>query len=313
MGKEKLPRRITRDPQIEMEVKRSDLDSACFIAIERVAAKLLDGCDSHLRMTKGHLLRSLMLTHRSMVTLVTRGEREHMGDLLPLTRLQVERVLMCMLLTEDPDKYLPRFRKTAWKAAIAGHWRMLAEIGHLDSAKEFEKKLNTEIYDFAKEFAVTIDEVETLRSELHGTPLDPKYSETPIKCMPNPGSVEDIVSDPGLKHVAKRLYFVFNSLSHFTHGGLLGVMIGGLLGGRIKGVDQSKAETFFEKQVVDPTFPCSYVAMMTAATLFGLPYKNDAELAAALIKGWSPHLNDATTLGVVVWDSWAKDALGAMG
>ncbi len=313
MGKSRLPVQLTRDPNTEMEVKREKADSLCYAAIERVANKLLDGCDSHLRMTKGHLLRSLKLTHQSMVTLVTQGKQEHMGDLLPLTRLQVERVLMCMLLAEAPDKYLPRFRKAAWKAAITGHWRMLAEIGHLNSAKEFKKKLDAEIYDYAKAFDVTPNEVETLRSELHGTPLDHEYTSTAIPDMPNTASVEDIVRDPALKQVAQRFYLTFNDLCNYSHGGFLGVMIGGLLGGHIKSVDQSKADTFFEKQIVDPSFPCSYVCMMIAATLFGLPYTDDPDLAAALISGWSPHLCDATALGVVAWDAWAKNALGAMG
>lgn len=189
---------------------------------------------------------------------------------------------------------------------------MLAEIGHLDSAKEFKKKLDAEIYDYAKDFDVTPDEVETLRSELHGTPLDSKYSETPIQPMPNTGSVEDVIKDPALKKVAQRLYLAFNDLCNYSHGGFLSVMIGGLLGGHIKSVDQSKADAFFEKQVVDPSFPCSYVCMMTAATLFGLPHKDDPELVAALMNGWSPHLCDATALGIVVWDSWARDALNVI-
>lgn len=312
MGKQKLPTPLTRAPKTEMEVQRSQADSACFTAIERVAGKLLDGCDSHLRMTKGHLLRSLKLTHQSMVTLVSQGKQEHMGDLLPLTRVQVERVLMCMVLAEDPDKYLPRFRKAAWKAAITCHWRTLAEIGHLDSAREFKKKLDAEVYDYAKDFDVTPGEVETLRSELHGTPLDPKHTQTAIPDMPQAGSVQDIVKDPALKLVAQRLYLTFNDLCNQSHGGFLGVMIGGLLGGRITSVDQSKANVFFERQVVDPSFPCSYVCMMTAATLFVLPYKDDPEVVAAVINGWSPHLCDATALGIVVWDSWARNALGAM-
>lgn len=309
----RLPAAISRNPRVEIEVERIKADSVCFAAIERVAGKLLSGCDSHLRMTKGHLLRSLKLTHQSMVTLVSRGKQEHLGDLLPLTRVQVERVLMCMLLAEDPGKYLPRFRKAAWKSTITGHWRMLAEIGHLKSAKKFKKKLDAEIYGYAKDFDVTPDEVETLRSQLHDTPLDSKFTKTAIPDMPNAASVAGVVKDAALKLVAQRLYLTFNDLCNYSHGGFLGVMIGGLLGGRIKGVDQSKADVFFEKQVVDPSFPCSYVCMMTAATLFGLPYKDDPELVAALINGWSPHLCDATVLGIVVWDSWAKDALGAMG
>ncbi len=313
MVKAKLPQPLQRDPQTDMEVERSKADSLCYVAIERVVAKLLDGCDSHLRMTKGHLLRSLKLTHQSMVTLVTRGKQEHMGDLLPLTRMQVERVLMCMLLVEDPGKYLPRFRKAAWKATITRDWRMLAEVGYLDSVQEFKKNLDGQIYDYAKDFDVTPDEVETLRSELHGTPLDAKYMKTTIPEMPNAGNVEDIVKDSALRQVAQRLYVTFNDLCNYSHGGFLGVMIGGLLGGHIKSVDQSKADTFFEKKVVDPTFPCSYVCMMTAATLFGLPYKRDPEVVAALINGWSPHLCEATALGIVVWDAWAREALGALG
>ena len=313
MAKQKLPKKLAREPKVEMEIGRGKADSLCYTAIERVASKLLDGCDSHLRMTKGHLLRSLKLTHESMVTLVVHGNREHLGDLLPMTRLQIERVFSCMLLVEDPTKYLPRFRKAAWKAAITGYWRMLAEIGHLDSAKEFKKKLEAQMYDYAEEFDVTPDEVETLRSELHGTQLDAKYTKTHILEMPNAGKVADTIRNPALKQVAQRFYLTYNDICHYSHGGLLSVMIGGLLGGHIEGIDQAKAKTFFDRQVVDPTFPCSYVSMMTAATLFGLPYKNEIEIAAALLNGWSPHLCDATSLGIVVWDVWAKEALGAMG
>jgi len=312
MGKSKLPPPLPRCPAVGTEIQRSKADEAAYRAIERVAGKLLDKCDSHLRMTKGHLLRSMKLTHRSMVVLVTKGKQEHSGDLLPLTRLQVERLFVCMLLTEDPDKYLPRFRKAAWKAHATSFYRDQAELGHLNHCKEYYATQEAEIAEFGRMMDADDDEIATLAAQLKGQQLGSGFSWKEIPVLPNLASVEDVVSDPGLKAVARRFYLAYNELCHYSHGGFLGVMIGGLLGGKIKSVDASGADVFFERQVVERTFPCSYVCMMTAATLFGLDYLDDPDLVATVIAGWSPHLCDAMTLGIVVWDAWAKQALGAL-
>ncbi len=68
-----LPQPISRAPDHELEAESAAVDSLAYAAVEAVACRLLDGCDSHYRMTAAHLLRSLKLTHQSMTVVLNEG------------------------------------------------------------------------------------------------------------------------------------------------------------------------------------------------------------------------------------------------
>ena len=319
-----LPEPLDRPPHVELAVSMRELDERTFAAVEAVAVRLAVGVGKSLSMaemqlltTKAQLLRAMKSTHRSIRRLVVeKGEDLELSvDALPLTRLQLERCFLALLLDDNPGRWHSRYRKNAFKALAEKFFRDQHVVGHLEPYREYFGPNGAGIRalrTFSHEMDVSEDELQTLRMQvLNEQEEDPRWRKWFIPDMPTPGRCLSELTDATRKRLATLLYPYYDNLSHFSHGGLMGAMEAAILrpGWPLAGHGDVDKQQFWASGVMETTLPVSYDAIIFAATLFALPFLSEGQLAAPLLEAWQPYLCDGAPLGVALWDGWARDAL----
>ncbi len=320
------PTPLDRAPRTDLEVRADDLDARVFAAIEAVAERLggaLEASTSLAQMrrllTQAHLLLAMKSTHRSIRHLVGLSDRDLdlSVDALPLTRIQLERCFLALLIADNPVRWHTRYRKNAFKAYAEKFFRDQRTVGHIEPfAAHFAPdgagiRL---IREFAHEMDVSEDELQTLRRQtLQDREVDPRWREWFIADMPTPGRTLAELSGEAHRRLAEIIYPYYDSLSHFSHGGLIGVMAAAILRPhRPAGEGRAPADRrpFWTTEVLATALPLSYVAMLLVATLFARDAGDEA-VRPPLLGAWRPYVSDGSLLGIAVWDGWAAEALGA--
>jgi hypothetical protein len=111
--------------------------------------------------------------------------------------------------------------------------------------------------------------------------------------------------------LAKVLYPYYDTLSHFSHGGLVGAMEAAILrpGNTVQTSEDFDRRRFWSSSVLEMTLPISYVALLSVATLFAASSSDNAAVCRSLKGAWRPYHSDGSALGVAVWDTWAGEIL----
>ncbi len=318
-----VPPPLKRAPRTDLKAHVQELDARAFEAIEAVAAKLLDflGQSTSLDeirflLTKVHMLLAMKGTHRSIRRLVAQDAKslDLAVDAFPLTRVQLERCFLALLIEDNPERWSKRYHKNAWKAFAEKYFRDQSALSHLEPYREYFGPNGPGIAmlrTFAREMYVWEDELQTLRAQIHGEEMDPRWERRYIADMPTPAKACRMLGDPARRALGELLYPYYDNLSHFTHGGMVGVMQAALLRREVgQPAVEVDREKFLYSNIIETTLPASYVSQLLAATLFGLNFQDDSELRKQLIHAWTPYHSDGSPLGVAVWDSWAAEALG---
>ena len=320
------PRPLDRAPQVDLSASMEELDRRVFAAVDAVAgalsgrvAKSLSMSELHLLTTQVHLLHAMKSTHRSIRHLVARQEADLdlTVDALPLTRVQLERCFLALLLADNPARWYARYRKNAWKAFAEKFFRDQRIVGHLPTYQGYFGSSGegvSAMRAFARQMDVAEDELQTLRMQVAcDDEPDPRWQRRFIPDMPAPGRCAAELADPDRKRLAELLYPYYNNLSHFSHGGMVGVMQAAIL----RPGDSPAAQVDFDKErfwssaVVETTLPLSYVAALFVATLLATGLADQHDIRPPLIEAWRPYLCDGLPLGIAIWDAWAARALGA--
>jgi len=309
------PRPLARPPRTDLEVSVAELDERIASAARAVVDRLekhIDGAMSidtiRMARTRADMLLAMLATHRSIRQLVAGDaeEIERSVDGFPLVRVQLERCFLALLLADHPDRWLKRYRKNAWKTLAERYYRDQRMVGLLPGFEEYFGPSGQGIRmlrEYAREMDVWEDELQTVRTQLTGARLDRRWSERFIADMPTPARALGLLEDEGRRNLGELLYPYYSNLSHFSHGGLAGVMESAVL--RDRG---EQGRDFWRGQVVQEILPLSYVSVMIVSTLFAEGMMND-DLRQNLLHGWRPYVSDGSTAGVAVWDSWAADTL----
>jgi len=303
-----------------------DLDRRMFDALGALVDQLTAHVNEslsldHMRllMTKAQMLLAMKSTHQSIRHLLglSRQQADLTVDTLALTRVQLERCFLALLLEDNPKRWHVRYRKNAWKAFAQKFFRDQRILGGFPPYDEYfgpSGKGVGMLRDFAREMNVWEDELQTLRAEVQGEQPDPRWSRRKIAEMPHPARTPAELADPTRQELARLLYPYHSNLSSFSHGGLVGVMTAALLrpgftpGGEA-GFDR---KTFWTRSVLETVLPNSYVAVLFVATLFAepfLPDDPDSPLRKALLDAWCPYHRDGSALGVALWDAWVGKVL----
>ena len=316
------PPPLTRPPVTGMSVRMDELDAAVFGAVEAVSQRLLDAHDAsnsldgrNVLLTKSHMLLAMKATHRSIRRLLrrTQDDPDMAVDSFPLTRVQLERCFLALLVEDHPKRWNKRYQKNAWKTFAKKYFRDQRALGHLGPFKEYFGPSGTGITmlrGFARQMYVWEDEFQTLRVQIVGDEMDPRWEMRYIADMPTPAKAIGFLKDPKRKELASIVYPYYDSLSHFAHGGMAGVMQAAVLRedpGDASAPPEAR-ERFWRSNIVEMTLPMSYVAQLLVATLFALQFQDD-QLFGKLIDTWRPYHSDGSPLGVAVWDTWAAEAL----
>ncbi len=321
MERPPAPQPLQRPPRTDLAVSLADLDASLLQALTAVTETLRMRVDQsqsleeiHLRMTEAQLLQAMGGTHRSIRRLLDSEERDLALDALPLTRVQLERCFLAVLLCDEPTRWFKRYRKNAWKAFAEKFFRERVSVGHLPGYGEHFASDGPGVRmlrEFAREMGVWEDELQTLRIAVTNDEPDPRFPPRHIADMPTPAKALPLLTDPALRALAETLYPHYASLSHFSHGGLVGAMQAAVLRSDSASADH---EAFFRQNVLEATLPADYVAQMTAATLFALPLDDAPALAhslrTTLHDAWTPYHSDGSLIGIGVWDRWGKAILG---
>ncbi len=253
-------------------------------------------------------------THRSIGQLVM-AETDLAVDALPLTRMQLERCFLALLIEDQPGRWYKRYRKNAWKAFAEKFFRDQQCIGHLEPYKEYFSPNGSGIGTlraFSREMDVWEDELQTVRVLIRGEQMDPRWDKRFIADMPTPGKALHVLEVETYRQLARMLYPWYDNLSHFSHGGLAGVMEAAIL--RSDPVcdasqPQLSRDEFFRSSVMEQTLPPSYVAMLFVATLFCESQPLEQDVRAILAEAWQPYHADGSPMGIALWDRWARQVL----
>ena len=313
------PAPLERAPRVDMEASMAELDDRVCSAVETVSQRLLAQVDESLSIsevqlltTRAHLALAMNSTHRSIRRLLARDEEDldTAVDALPLTRVQLERCFLVLLLADHPGRWHARYRKNAWKAFAEKFFRDQRAVGHFDAYKGHFGVSGDGIAvlrAFAHEMDVSEDEFQTVRRQvLCDDEEDPRWKQWYIPDMPTPGKCPAELEDATWKRLAELLYPHYDNLSHFSHGGLVGVMGAAVLRDMPDAIDRDK---FWTSAVVEAALPASYATTMFVATLTAVPFLSEEQVRTSLVEGWRPYVCDGCPLGVALWDAWARDVL----
>lgn len=312
------PLPLKRAPRTDLTATLAKLDETVFAAVEEVALGLLgqlEGLSSlkqiRLLTTKAHLLRAMRGTHRSIRKLVTMEDEELSLDALSLLRGQLERCFLALLLADNPNRWHVRYRKNAWKAFAAKYFRDKKALGEFEPYAQYfgiDGAGVKMLREFAHEMDVSEDEFQTLRSHVTCEPLDPRWKNWIIADMPAVGKIVQELDEPNRKQLAALLHPYYDNLSHFTHGGMVGVMAGAILRGEVAHTTDKKQ--FWYSSIIETVLPQSYVAMLLVATLMSEDCgPQTQQIKAKLAEIWQPFHSDGSPLGIAAWDLYARDFL----
>lgn len=322
-----VPAKLLRAPCVDLQISPADLDALVLPAVDSVvsmlqtsAAESMSVSDLQLFTTQEYLLEAMKSTHRSIGGLVGLSDQDldQTVDALPLTRVQLERCFLALLLVDNPKRWHARYRKNAWKAFAEKFFRDRCVLGHLEPYSSYFASDGAGIASlraFARQMDVSEDELQTLRSQMMGEKeRDPRFREWFIADMPTPGRCINELADAGYKKLAELLYPHYDNLSHFSHGGLVGVMEGAIL----RADEDKMADTGFDRAsfwnsaIMESSLPVSYLALMLVATLLAAGRATDDAIKGKLIAAWRPYISDGLPMGVAVWDAWAAGVLEAV-
>jgi hypothetical protein len=316
---------LARPPRVDLIASVQELDERIFGAAESLAGAMasrvstsLSLSEVHLLTTRSQLLRAMMSTHRSIrrLTSAEEGELDLTVDALTLTRTQLERCFLALLLEDNPPRWHARYRKNAWKALAEKFFRDQRMLGHHEAYQDYFGSGGEGVRGlraFAREMDVSEDEFQTLRSQvLQEKEQDPRWEQWFIADMPTPGRCLAELGDPKRKMLAGVLYHHYDNLSHFSHGGMMGVMAAELLRAPNGAAESSgfDRDRFWSSAVGELTLPLSYTAVAFVTTLLARTTRGDEGVRRRIIDAWKPYLCDGVPLGVALWDMWAGAALG---
>ena len=323
----RAPEPLARAPRTDLAIRIADLDRLTLAGVQVVADALTARINEsssldeiRLLGMKANLLRAMCGTHRAIRLLTTpdEGAMDISVDALPLTRMQLERCFLALLICDEPNRWPKRYRKNAWKAFAEKFFREQQAVGHLEPYREYfspSGQAVANLREFSREMDVWEDEFQTLRTEIQNDDPDPRWRPRSIADMPTPGKTLSVLTDPDRRKLAEVIYPYYDSLSHFSHGGLVGIMEAAILRGEIKldGVG-GDARQFTARQILQTFLPQSYVSMLVVATLFAEPVlAEEPDVAEALRTAWCPYHCDGSLLGIAAWDCWVGSVLDPAG
>ncbi len=313
-----VPAPLSRPPSTDMAVSMDDLDRTSSLAMDAVASGLTVRMEQstsirtiRLLSTKANLLLSMESTHKSIRKLAS-DRQESSVDALSLARMQLERCFLALLFLDNPERWFSRYRKNAWKTFASKYFRDQRSLSKFAPYSDYFGPSGQGIKmlrEFAHEMDVSEDEFQTLRAHVLNEKLDPNWKEWVIADMPVPAKLVQNLEDPGRQAIAKLLHPYYHNLSHFTHGGMVGVMVAAILRGDVSLVSESDSNQFWYSSVIEIMLPQSYVAMLLVATLFAEELIDDQEVVAKLRGAWQPFHSDGSPMGIALWDLYVGPLL----
>lgn len=304
------------------EVDHAVVADAVWTAMERAIAASTER--DYAAVNIPHLLRSMKETHGSMRAVFTASEqietnkKEPTGrwaDMLILSRAQFDAVFVGLLLAHNNQEWGPKYYKACWATEAQRHVYALRRFRNTPTGRNLRNRNIYKLKLRARACQVTTKEWIATLAEIRGTPL--RFGATlqdRIKPLPTPGQIvqRNLLVGGAYADLASVLWQQWKFLCDAPHAGLSSIVLRHALRSEQFGkLGELVREKMIYQEVVARSLIPSFVAIMTLVTVLATRHKENAELMAEVTKAWG-HLEKGTMEGGIVWDNWARHALGVL-
>lgn len=271
------------------------------------------------------ILRAMRETHESMCSVYSMANRveEKTGyttgrwlDAVLLARAQYDAAFVALLLAHDYEEWGPKYHKAGWAANAVRSFYNLRRFQKTSAWQEDRTRIIRHLKEHARQVGVGLAEWIATTAEVRGKPM--RFGATPrdaVGALPTPGQVlrDNVLQGGPHARLAELLWQHWKLLCDPTHIGI-GILINKavLRGEPCECEFDRTREQFIESEVVDRSIKPSFVAIMAVVTLLAERHKDNADMLGLVVKAWDG-LEKGTIEGGVVWDGWARAALGVLG
>lgn len=267
------------------------------------------------------LLHAMRETHDSMRAIFIAAQKiEAMNgptgrcvDMLLLARPQYDAAFIALLMAQDENTWVPKYGKAGWAANVRLHFFMFRRFEKMPSGAALKKSNIERLTMQARRVGVTQQECNaTIADVLDESPPAGTTNDDRIKPLPTPMILLKHLKDGPYEELGRLLYQQWKFLCDPAHVGIASLWLRGIIrGGQPGAVPSDLREEFIHNHVVAPAIVPSLVAIMSVVSLFAYRHKDNPDLLAAVVEAWRP-LERGTIEGSIIWDGWARQALGVL-
>jgi hypothetical protein len=268
------------------------------------------------------LMQAMRETHNSMRAIYTaaglmekkEGQSGRWVDMLLLARAQYDAAFNGLLVAHDEAQWAPRYRKAGWAAMARQHFYGLRRFKNTSAGASLKPVNLRRLKAMARCEGVTVREWVATAAEVRGTSL--RCSATTadrIDPLPTPGEIvaKKYLADGSYEALGRLLWQHWKFLCDPAHVGIATLWLRVL----IRDVPQDcvpigRRQEFINEHVVSQSVIPSLVATLTLVAVFAVRHQDNPDLLAKVVTAWGPL--EHTLEGGVVWDGWARGALGVL-
>ncbi|MEX0887572.1 MAG: hypothetical protein WD009_14160 [Phycisphaeraceae bacterium] len=296
-------------PDPTREFDRQEMNCDALAALEAVRAGLRHLGGDGPSVAEG-ILRSLRATHETIDRLVADSPDKAGPDALALTRLQIERTLLAALMADDPDRWVRIYLVASWRSDVIHALNMQGFSAEAQAWSDDHEAHLMELLKIGRHLKVREQDLQSIEQcYREGRVADDARFK--LERAPNPSEIRRYIADPELRHLGSLFYCVLTPYNEWAHAGL-GSATYQMIENRRSQEAGTTWDTYYYNAVVDRTLPYSWTAIMAVATLFANRFNAHHETYGSIVRGWR-RVAEQHAIGVAVWDTWAKAALGVLG
>ncbi len=267
------------------------------------------------------LMQAMRETHGSMRAVYTAAEKiEQKGaatgrwvDMLLLARPQYDAAFVGLLVAQDENKWVRKYGKAGWAAEAIHQYFLFRYLKETPIGGKLENVNIKRLKQTAKWVGVTLQEYDATIAEVLGKKPPRGCTATHrIESLPTPGKALPHLKGGPFEELGRLLYQQWKFLCDPAHVGIQSIWLRGMIrGGQRGAVPPSDRQKFIHDHVVLRSIGTSFVAILTIASVFGYRHRENADLLAAIVKAWKP-LERSSIEGSIIWNGWARPALGVL-
>lgn len=280
--------------------------------------------DSYAEVNIPQLLKSMRETHGSMRAIITAAKKieekcnEPTGrwsDALLLTRAQFDSVFIGLLLDHNGEQWGPKYYKAGWATDAERHFYCMRRYRKTAHGQALQNSNIYQLKQRAKSIQVTTKEWIATLADIRGKPLRFGASAADkIKPLPTPGMTvfKNLLLGGETEILAQLLWRHWKFFCDASHSGLSTLAWRhAIRDEQVGAIGTQCRKDWILREVVNRSIIPSFVAIMTLVTIMATRHKDNVELRAAVTKGWEV-LEAGTVEGGIIWEEWAKKALGVL-
>ena len=267
------------------------------------------------------IAQSMVETHQSMRSVYSsagrieeNGEKTgRFADTLLLARPQFDALFVGLLLAIDYKHWGPIYRKASWATEAKRAFYVYRRHRSLPTSRNLHSSNLKKLKTWARGLNLTTQQWVATLAEVRGKELRcGATSKDAIETFPTPGQVmsQDTFVGGPYERVAQLIWQQWKFLCDPAHIGMSILVIKGALRHETT-LEGTRREEYLQQKIVVGAFNPSFVAILTLLTVLATMLKPDADIRGRVVQAWTD-LDEGTTEGELIWNEWAREALGVM-